>query len=71
MECRIKGVSMSMQEIYMEDVRSIGLEAMALIQARLLEFGIELKDGQDDLIYVPMEEAIEKIAGSPDYASHN
>ena len=59
------------KEIYMEDVRSIGLEAMALIQARLLEFGIELKDGQDDLIYVPMEEAIEKIAGSPDYASHN
>jgi hypothetical protein len=57
--------------IYMEDVRSIGLEAMALIEKRLLEFGIELKDGQDDLIYVPMEEAIEKIAGSPDYASHN
>lgn len=59
------------KEIYMEDVRNISLEAMALIETRLKEFGIELKDGQDDLIYVPMEEAIEKIAGCPDYASHN
>lgn len=59
------------KEIAMEDVNSIGLEAMELIGNRLKEFGIELKPGQDDLIYVPMVEALEKIAGCPDYRAHN
>lgn len=58
------------KEIAMEDVRSIGLDAMAVIEAKLKEFGITLTDGQDDEIYVPMVAAIEKIAGYPDYRSH-
>jgi hypothetical protein len=55
------------KEIAMEDVHSIGLEAMSLVEKRLKEFGIELPVGQDDEIYVPMTDAIEKIAGYPRY----
>ena len=62
-----KGGSVVAKEIYMEDVRAISLEAMALIEGRLKEFGIELKNGQDDQLYVPLCEKIEEIAGSPDY----
>jgi hypothetical protein len=59
------------KEIAMEDVHSIGLEALNVVQEKLKEYGITLTDKQDDEIYVPMCEAIEKIAGYPDYRNHN
>ena len=59
------------KEIAMEDVTAISLEAVKLIERRLLEFGIELKPGQDDEIYVPMVETVERLAGCPDYRAHN
>jgi hypothetical protein len=59
------------KEIAMEDVRDISLEVVKLVETKLKEFGIELKDGQDDEIYVPVNNALEKIAGYPDYRSYN
>ena len=59
------------KEIYLEDVHSIGLEATKLIESRLKEFGIELKPGQDDEIYVPMIETLERISKATDYKSRN
>ena len=59
------------KEIYMEDVRDISLAAMAVIQEKLKEFGIELTDKQDDEIYEPMSAAIERAAGCPDYRNRN
>lgn len=55
------------KEIHMEDVRDISLAAMEVIQMKFKEFGIELTDEQDDKIYEPMSEAIEMVAGCPDY----
>jgi hypothetical protein len=57
--------------IAMEDVHSIGLEALKLVKDRLKEYGIELTDAQDDELYVPMCDVMEKLAGYPDYRSHN
>ena len=58
------------KEAYMEDVRSIALEAMKLVEEKLKEHGIVLTDEQNDEIYVPMCDTIEKFCGYPDYASH-
>ena len=57
--------------IAMEDVHSIGLDALEVIKAKLKEFGVELTDEQDDELYGPMDATLEKIAGYPDYRSHN
>jgi hypothetical protein len=51
----------------MEDVRSISLEAIDLIETRLRGLGIELKPGEDDELYLPLRDTISKIAGYPDY----
>lgn len=59
------------KEIAMEDVHSIGLEALKLVKDRLKEYGIELTDVQDDEIYVPMTDTMEKLAKYPDYRSQN
>ena len=55
----------------MEDVHSIGLEAIALIKAKLSEFGVELTPEQDDEIYVPLCNTIEKLSNATDYRSYN
>jgi len=59
-----------MKEFYMEDVHSIALEATELIQKRLKEFGVELNDQQEDEIYVPLDNTIEKYCNG-DYRSYN
>jgi len=59
------------KEIAMEDVRSIALDAMHVVQEKLKEFGITLTDEQDDEIYVPLADTLERLAGYPDYRSHN
>jgi len=59
------------EEIAMEDVRDISLEALEFIKAKLKEFDITLTDAEDDALYVPMTATIEKIAKYPDYHSHN
>jgi len=60
-----------MSKMCMEEVHSIALEAMKTIEKRLKAHGVKMTDEQEDSIYVPMSEAIEKICGYPDYASHN
>lgn len=59
------------KQIYMEDVTDIALEAQALIEKRLSKFGIVLDDGTEDFVYIPLVDAIEKVANYPDYRSHN
>lgn len=59
-----------MKELYMEDVHSIALEATELVQKRLKEFGIELTDAEEDEIYVPLDNAIEKHSNG-DYKGYN
>jgi len=54
--------------IHMEDVHSISLEAMSIVETRLREFGITLTPEQDDEIYIPLDNTIEKFAGYPDFA---
>jgi hypothetical protein len=56
-------------KLYMEDVTSIALEAFALIEKRLKKFGIEIQEGQDDELYLPMERTIERY-GNGEYRSH-
>ena len=55
----------------MEDVHRIGLDAMILIKDKLRAFGIELTDIQDDEIYVPLCNILEKLTNASDYRSHN
>ena len=57
-------------DFYMEDVHSIALKAMKVIEDGLKEYGIELEEGQDDEIYVPMSVTIEKYSNG-NYRHHN
>lgn len=57
--------------IAMEDVKSISLEAIELIKAKLKEFGITLTDKQEDQLYCPLVEDLEAVTGYPDYRNHN
>ena len=59
------------KDIYMEDIQSIGLEVLQLIEARLAEYDIRLEKGQDDELYVPIIETLDRITKCPDYRSHN
>ena len=59
------------KEIVMEDVSSISLEAMEVVEKGLRGFGIALTPEQEDAVFVPMKDAVEKIAGYPDYRSCN
>ena len=52
----------------MEDVHSIALAAMGVVEEKLKEFDIVLTPEQDDEIYVPLDNTIERLAGYPDYA---
>ena len=54
--------------IAMEDVHSIALAAMGVVEEKLKEFDIVLTPEQDDEIYVPLDNTIERLAGYPDYA---
>ena len=51
-----------MNKLYMEDVSNISLEAMEVIEKRLKEFNIVLTDKQDDAIYIPLHDMIEKLS---------
>jgi hypothetical protein len=53
---------MDKNDLWMEDVASISLEAMEIIQRRLAEKGVVLTDKTEDEIYVPMHDAIEKFS---------
>ena len=55
----------------MENVRDICLEAMNIIEERLKEFNISLTPEQEDAIYIPLSESIEKVAKYPDYRNCN
>lgn len=57
------------EDLYMEDIISISLEAFELIERRLKEYGIEIKEGQDDELYIPMEQTIERY-GNGEYRHH-
>lgn len=57
------------EELYMEDVTAIALEAYDLIAERLKKFGIEMSMGQDDDLYLPIERTIEKYSNG-EYRSH-
>ena len=57
-------------DFYAEDVRSLALKAFEVIEAGLKEYGIVLEDGQDDELYVPMVETLEKYSNG-DYRHHN
>ena len=56
-------------KLYMEDVTSIALEAFELIEKRLKKFGIKIKEGQDDDLYLPIARTIERY-GNGEYRSH-
>jgi len=50
------------KELWMDDVGTIALEVTALIEKRLKEFNIELKEGDDDKFYVPIFQALEDFS---------
>jgi len=50
------------KEMWMDDVSTISLAAMKTIEDGLKEFGITLTDEQEDEIYVPMLEKLEKFS---------
>lgn len=55
---------------YLEDVHSLGLDALELIETVLKEkFEIELTDEQSDEIYVPIKQVLEKLSNG-EYRSH-
>jgi len=58
------------KDFYMEDVHSISLAAMKAIEDGLKEYGIVLTPEQEDTIYIPMSNEIEKHCDN-DYRNHN
>jgi hypothetical protein len=58
------------KQIWMDDVVSIALEATELIQKRLKEHGIEVKDAQEDEFHIPIFNALEKYSNG-DYRNNN
>ena len=58
------------KELWMDDVGDIALEATELIQKRLKEYNIELKDEQEDEFYVPIFNALENYSNG-NYRSEN
>ena len=62
---------MSRSDLYMEDVHSIGLKAMDVIEQELKKFDIKLDDKEEDEIYVPLCEKLENIIKVSDYRNYN
>jgi len=60
----------SKDDFYLEDVHSLALKAFAVIEEGLKEYGIELKEGEDDEVYIPISEFIEKHCDNG-YRHHN
>lgn len=60
----------NMKEFYMEDVRSISVDASTLIEERLKEFNIILNPEQEDRIYLKIQEVLEDVSNG-DYRNHN
>ena len=58
------------KQFFMDDVVSIAIEATELIQKRLKEHGIEVKDAQEDEFYIPIFNALEKYSNG-DYRNNN
>lgn len=58
------------KDLYMDDVGSISLAAVELIQERLKKFGITLTPEQEDWFYVPIFDNLEKFSNG-DYRSCN
>ena len=48
------------KELWMDNVSDIALEATNLVQQRLKEYGIELDAEQEDEVYVPLLNTLEK-----------
>ena len=51
-----------MKELWMDDIGTIAAEVTDLVQKRLKEYNIQLKDKQEDEFYVPIFEALEKYS---------
>jgi hypothetical protein len=51
-----------LNELYMEDVGSIALQATEVIQEELRKLKIELTPEQEDLFYVPIFNELEKLS---------
>jgi hypothetical protein len=58
------------KQFFMDDVDSIAIEATELIQKRLKEHEIEIKDAQEDEFYIPIFNALEKYTNG-DYRNNN
>ena len=57
-------------DFYMEDVTDLALKAFEVIEEGLKKYGITLNDEQDDAIYVPICNIIEKHCIN-DYRNYN
>ena len=60
----------SKDDFYMDDVSDLALKAFEVIEQGLKEYGIVLNDEQDDAIYVPIRDMIEKHCIN-DYRNYN
>jgi len=60
----------SSDKLYMDDVISIALEAIDLVEKRLKAFGIDIPEDQDDDLYLPLERTIERYSNGM-YRNHN
>jgi hypothetical protein len=58
------------KELYMDDVQDIALSSFKVIESNLREFGITLTPEQEDEIYVPIVEYLEKFSNG-NYRSYN
>lgn len=58
------------KQLWMDDISTIAIEATELIQKRLKEHGIDIKDAQEDEFYVPIFAALEKYSNG-DYRHNN
>ena len=59
-----------MNELYMEDVRTISLRAMKEIEDGLKSYGITLTPEQEDEFYVPIIDKLENYSNG-NYRSEN
>ena len=55
-------MSKTSADFWMEDVTTISLKAMKVIEEALKEYGITLEAGVDDEIYLPMFTVLERLS---------
>ena len=59
------------KDVFMEDVAKITLDSTEYIIRQLAIHGYTVKPEEEDLIYLPLLDIVDKFFNFPDYRHHN